>query len=324
MTVQRPRVIVTRRLPAPVEQRLDALFDARLNADDVPLRADALREAVRSCDVLVPTLTDRIDGALIAAADERLKLIASFGAGTDHIDLGAARARGIAVTNTPGALTEDTADLIMALILCVPRGFGEGERILRSGKWTGWAPTNLLGRSLGGKALAIVGMGRIGKAVARRARACGMEIHYHNRTRLPEAEERPLGARFRSDLDAMLADADILSLCCPYTPQTHQLIDRRRLALLKPDSVLINAARAGVVEQEAMIEALEAGRLAGVGLDVYPHEPEVDPRLVALPNAMLLPHLGSASIETRTAMGERIIANILAWQSGEDLPDRVV
>jgi glyoxylate reductase len=324
MTQSCPQVIVTRRLPAAVEARMEALFDVRLNRDDEAFDREALLQAVGACDVLVPTLTDRIDAALTEAAGDRLKLIASFGAGTDHIDLAAAKARGIAVTNTPGALTEDTADLIMALILGVPRGFGEGERILRAGKWTGWAPTNLLGRSLGGKALAIVGMGRIGKAVARRARACGMEIHYHNRSPVPEAEEQTLGARYWSDLDAMLAQADIVSLCCPYTPETHHLIDRRRFALLKRQAVLINAARAGVVEQEAMIEALETGRLAGVGLDVYPDEPEVDPRLVALPNAMLLPHLGSASIETRTAMGERIVANILAWQAGEELPDRVV
>ena len=324
MASPRPFVVVTRALPAPVEERLRDLFDATLNAEDRPLDRAALAAAMASCDVLVPTLTDRIDAPLIAAAGPRLGLIASFGAGTDHIDLAAAAARGIAVTNTPGALTEDTADLILALILSVPRGFGEGERLLRAGRWTGWAPTNLLGRSLSGKALGIVGLGRIGKALARRAAACGIRIHYHQRTRLPEAEESALGARYWSDLDPMLAEADILSLCCPYSRETHHLIDARRIAAMKPGAFLINAARGNVVDQEAMIAALESGALAGAGLDVYPEEPAVDPRLVAMPQAMLLPHLGSATIETRTAMGEQVIANILAWTAGESPPDRVV
>ena len=320
MTIDRIRVIVTRALPAAVERRMLSLFDASLNSGDRPLAAADFA----GCDVLVPTLTDRIDAAAIEAAGERLRLIASFGAGTDHIDLAAAAGRGIAVTNTPGALTDDTADLILALILSVPRGFGEGERLLRAGRWTGWAPTNLLGRSLTGKALAIVGLGRIGKAVARRAAACGMRIHYHQRRRLPAGEERELAAVYWPDLDSMLGEADIVSLCCPHSPETHHLLDARRLGLMKPGSFLINAARGLVVEQEAMIAALASGALAGAGLDVYPEEPWVDPRLIAMPNVMLLPHLGSATIETRTAMGERVIANILAWAAGGELPDRVV
>jgi glyoxylate reductase len=272
-------------------------------------------------DVLVPTLPDRIDAELIAGAGAPLRLIANFGAGTDHIDLPAARARGILVSNTPGVLTEDTADLIMALILCVPRGFGEGERIVRAGRWIGWGPTDQLGRSLTGKALGIVGMGRIGRAVAKRAAACGMAVHYHNRSRLEPEQEG--GARYWGDLDAMLAEADIVSLCCPYSPETHHLIDARRLELMKDDAFLINAARGGVVDEEALLAALEGGGIAAAGLDVYPSEPEVNPRLVALPNVMLLPHLGSATLETRTAMGEKVIDNVLAWAAGRELPDLV-
>ena len=317
------KVIVTRRFPAPVEAEMARLFEARLSVDDVAMGRSGLQAAVADCHVLVPTLTDRIDAEVIAAAGPRLGLIASFGAGTDHIDLAAAKARGIRVSNTPDVLTEDTADIFLALILSAARGLGEGERIVRGGGWTGWSPTNLLGRSITGKTLGIVGMGRIGRALARRAHACGMHIHYHNRRQLDPAVEAETQARWWPDLDPLLAAADVVALCCPYSAATHQLIDARRLALMKPEAFLINAARGAVIDEDALLDALEGGRIAGAGFDVYPREPEVNPRLVALPNVSLLPHLGSATIETRTAMGEKVIANILAWSRGEPLPDAV-
>jgi glyoxylate reductase len=314
-----PKVIVTRRLPDRVEARMTALFDAELNPEDRPLGPAALADAVRRCEVLVPTVTDRIDGDLIRCAGKPLGLIANFGVGTDHIDLEAARARGIAVTNTPDVLTEDTADLAMALILMAPRRLGEGERVLRAGRWRGWGPTDQLGRSLTGKSLGIVGMGRIGRALARRARAFGMAIHYHNRR--PATGE---DARYWPDLDSMLPEMDVVSVNAPYAPDTHHLLDRRRLGLIRRDAWLVNTARGGIVDQDALIEALETGAIAGAGLDVYPNEPAVDPRLLALPNVVLLPHLGSATLETRTAMGEKVIANILAFVEGRLLPDRVI
>lgn len=312
------KVIVTRRLPAAVEARLAARFDAELNPADAPFDRDRLSEAMRRCDVLAPSVGDRVDSALIAGAGERLRLIANFGAGTDNIDLAAARSRGIAVTNTPGVLTEDTADLVMALILTTLRRLGEGERNLRAGRWRGWGPTDQLGRGLTGKALGIVGMGRIGSAVARRARAFGMAVHYHNR-RPVDGDE----ARYWPELDAMLAAMDVVSLNAPYGPETHHIIDARRLALMRPGAWLINAARGHLVDEDALIEALAAGRIAGAGLDVYPDEPRVDPRLLALPNVVLLPHLGSATVESRTAMGEKVLANIAAFAEGRPLPDRV-
>jgi glyoxylate reductase len=312
------KVIVTRKFPDKVEARLAARFEVRLNPSDMSFGRDSLQAAMDDCDVLAPTVTDRIDAPLIERAGDRLKLIANFGAGTDNIDLEAARARGIAVTNTPGVLTEDTADLVMALILMTARRLGKGERLLREGRWRGWGPTDQLGRSLTGKSLGIVGMGRIGEAVARRARAFGMEVHYHNRRPVPGAD-----ARYWPDLDAMLAAMDVVSLNAPYGPQTHHLIDARRLALMRFDAWLINAARGGLVDQEALIAALASGRIAGAGLDVYPEEPNVDPRLLDLPNVVLLPHLGSATLESRTAMGEKVLANIIAFAEGRELPDRV-
>lgn len=313
------RVIVTRALPASVEARLAERFGAELNGEDVPFDRARLAAAMRRCDVLAPCVTDRIDAGLIRDAGDRLRLIANFGAGTDNVDLDAARARGIAVTNTPDVLTEDTADLVMALILIGPRRLGEGERTLRAGRWRGWSPTDQLGRSLTGKALGIVGMGRIGAAVARRARASGMAVHYHNRRPVEGAE-----ALHWPDLDAMLAAMDIVSLNAPYGPETHHLIDRRRLASMRRGAWLVNAARGALVDPEALVEALASGRIAGAGLDVYPGEPEVDPRLVAMENVVLLPHLGSATIETRTAMGNKVFDNIVAFAEGRDLPDRVV
>jgi glyoxylate reductase len=313
------KVVVTRKLPDSVEAGLAARFGAELNLADSPFDRPRLREAMRRCDVLVPSVRDRVDAGLIAEAGDRLRLIANFGAGTDNIDLAAAKARGIAVTNTPDVLTADTADLVMALILIGPRRLGEGERNLRAGRWRGWGPTDQLGRSLTGKALGIIGMGRIGGAVARRARAFGMTVHYHNRRPVPGEE-----ARYWPDLDAMLPGMDVVSLNAPYGPVTHHLIDRRRLALIRPDAWLINAARGGLVDEEALIEALAAGRIAGAGLDVYPNEPEVDPRLLDLPNLALLPHLGSATLESRTAMGEKVLANVTAFAKGRELPDRVI
>lgn len=313
------KVIVTRRLPDSVEAKLAERFTVELNSADAPFDRDRLRDSLQDCDVLAPSVRDRIDSGLIAEAGGRLRLIANFGAGTDNIDLPAARARGIAVTNTPDVLTEDTADLVMALILMGPRRLGEGERNLRAGRWRGWGPTDQLGRSLTGKALGIVGLGRIGRAVAGRARAFGMEVHYHNRRPVSDCD-----ARYWPDLDAMLPEMDVVSLNAPYGPATHHLIDRRRLQLMRRDAWLINAARGGLVEEEALIEALAAGRTAGAGLDVYSDEPEVDPRLLELPNAVLLPHLGSATLESRTAMGEKVLANIIAFAEGRALPDRVV
>ena len=323
MPPPKPKVIVTRRLTEPVEARMTELFDAELNPADAPFGRERLAEAMGRCDVLVPTLPDRIDATLIAAAGPGLKLIANFGAGTDNIDLDAALSRGIAVTNTPDALTDDTADIVIALILMALRRLGEGERVVRAGRWAGWGPTDQLGRALRGKRLAIVGMGRIGQAVARRARAFGMTIDYHNRRPIEAEQEAALEARYQPDLDAMIAEADVLSLNAPYSAETHALIDRRRLALMRPDAWLINAARGALIDEEAVIEALEAGRIAGAGFDVYPREPHVEERLKRLENAVLLPHLGSATIETRTAMGEKVIANILAFAEGRGLPNRV-
>jgi glyoxylate reductase len=303
---------------------MSELFEVRLNPGDRPFSRGELAAAMLDCDVFVPTVTDRIDAALIAGAGERLRLIANFGAGTDHLDLAAARERGILVSNTPGVLTEDTADLVMALILAVPRRLAEGEKLLRAGRWTGWSPTGLQGHSVTGKKLGIFGMGRIGRAVAVRARACGLSIHYHNRRRLPEGVEQELGARYWPDLDAMLAEIDILTINSPHTPQTHHAIDARRLSLMKRDAYLVNAARGEIVDQDALIGALAGKVISGAGLDVYPDEPEVDPRLLVLDNVVLLPHLGSATFEGRVAMGDKVIANIRAWADGLRPPDQVL
>ena len=322
--VARPKVVVTRELPDAVMARLEALFDTVNNRGDVALGPDALVRAVADCDVLVPTVTDRIDAALIAAAGPRLGLIASFGAGVNHIDLRAARARRIIVTNTPGVLTEDTADVAMALIVSVPRRLAEGEKLVRSGEWSGWSPGGMLGHRIGGKALGILGMGRIGQAVARRARAFGLAIHYHNRHRLPKVLEAELGAEWHGNLDAMLRAVDILTIHTPRNADSEMLIDAGRLALLGRHVYLINTSRGGIVDEDAMIEALEAGRLAGAGLDVWNHEPAIDPRLLALPNVVMTPHMGSATYEGRVASGEKVIANIRAWADGHRPPDQVL
>lgn len=321
---RRPRVIVTRHLMPSVEARMRELFDVVLNEADVPLTRDQLAAAMQDCDVLVPTVTDRIDADLIAGAGEQLGLIASFGAGTEHIDLAAAAARKFIVTNTPGVFTDDTADLTMAGIIGVPRRIREGTALVRRGEWTGWAPSGLLGRKLAGKVLGIIGMGRIGQAVAHRARAFGLEIAYYNRKPLPEAVERMLGARYVGNVDELMAEADILTLHCPLSEETRHMIDARRIALMKPGSSIVNTARGELIDQEALIAALESGHLAGAGLDVYPDEPHVDPRLIAHPNVMTLPHIGSATAEGREDSGHKVIANIRMWADGHRPPDQVL
>ena len=300
------------------------LFDAVLASDDTAMSRAALSAAMHDCDVLVPTITDHLDAELLASAPDRLRLIANFGSGVDHIDLGAARARGITVTNTPGVFTDDTADMTMALILSIPRRLAEGERMMRDGRWTGWSPTHMLGHRVGGKVLGIIGMGRIGRAVARRARGFGLSVHYHNRQRLPAAIEGELGVTWQDSIDALIAASDILSIHCPHTPETHGMIDARRIALMKPSATLINTARGEIVDEAALILALEIGAIAGAGLDVYSHEPAVDPRLLALDNVVLLPHVGSATIEGREDSGARVIANIRAWSDGHRPPDQVL
>ncbi len=320
----KPRVVVTRHLMPSVEARMGELFDVVLNAADLPLSRAELVAAMRDADVLVPTVTDRIDAEMLAEAGGRLGLIANFGAGTEHIDLAAARAARVIVTNTPGVFTDDTADLTMMLILSVPRRLGEGSRLVRDGLWTGWAPSTLLGRSIGGKRLGIVGMGRIGQAVAHRARAFGMEVIYHNRHRLPAAVETMLGARYEPEVDSLFAQADVLTLHCPAGPATHHLVNRARLAMMKPGAYLINTARGDLIDEDAMIEALQSGHLGGAGLDVYAREPKVDPRLIALPGVITLPHLGSSTVEGREHAGEKVIANIRFWVDGHRPPDQVL
>lgn len=324
MAQQRPRVVVTRDLPDAINARMAELFDVVANPDDLALDRAALATALADCDVLVPTVTDTIDAELIAGAGERLKLIANFGAGVNHIDLKAARARKIVVTNTPGVLTEDTADMTMALIVSVPRRLAEGEKLVRSGQWKGWSPGGMLGHRVGGKRLGIVGMGRIGQAVARRARAFGLSIHYHNRHRLPKVVEAEFGAEWHPNLDEMLSNIDILTIHTPLNDDSRDLIDARRIALLGPQVYLINASRGGIVDEDAMVAALEAGRLAGAGLDVWRFEPEIDPRLLALPNVVMTPHMGSATLEGRIATGEKVIANIRFWADGHRPPDQVL
>jgi glyoxylate reductase len=319
----RPRVVVTRRLPESVETRMAELFDVDLNFTDTPFDAAALRAAMQVADVLVPTVTDDIDAALLAGAGEKLQLIANYGAGVDHIDLAAARAKNIVVTNTPGVLTDDTADMVMALILSVPRRLAEGEKTVRSGEWTGWSPCGMLGHRITGKRLGIVGMGRIGQAVAQRARAFGLTVHYHNRKRLPKAVETALEATYWPTLEAMLRRVDIVSINCPATPETHHLIDEKAIRAMPRHVYLINTARGEIVDEAALAASLERGGLAGAGLDVFEHEPAVDPRLLALKNVVLLPHMGSATFEGRVDMGEKVIANIRMWADGHRPPDQV-
>ncbi len=322
--IERPCLSVTRKLLPAVEARMAQLFDARFNDRDEPMDQAALIAATADCDVLVPTVTDSIGADIINAAPPRLKLIANYGAGVDHIDLAAAKAKGIIVTNTPGVFTDDTADLTMALILNVPRRLGEGHRLMRSGEWQGWRPTGMLGHRIGGKTLGIIGFGRIGEAVAMRAKAFGMDIVYNKRHRLPASVEEELGVSFEPDLDRLIMRADIISLHCPLTAETDRLINADRIGMMKPDAYIINSSRGELIDEDALIEALQAGRVAGAGLDVYTHEPAVDERLLGLDNVVLLPHLGSATFEGREASGERVITNIRVWADGHRPPDQVL
>jgi glyoxylate reductase len=324
MPARKPLVIVTRKLPEAVETRMRELFDARLNLEDVPMNAAALAEAVATAEILVPTITDRIDAALIAKCGPQLKLIANFGAGVDNIDVKAATDKGILVTNTPGVLTEDTADMTMALILAVPRRLVEGVTAMQEGKFTGWAPSWMLGNRLQGKRLGIVGMGRIGQAVARRARAFGLQIHYHNRKQVAPEIEQELEATYWDSLDQMLARMDIVSVNCPHTPATFHLLSARRLKLMKPNAYIVNTARGEVIDENTLAMMLEKGQLSGAGLDVFENEPAVNPKLLKARNVVLLPHMGSATIEGRIDMGEKVIVNIRSFADGHQPPDRVI
>jgi glyoxylate reductase len=323
MPTPQPLVIVTRKLPDGIERRMLDTFGARLNADDKPMDAEAMKAAVREADILVPTVTDKVGPEIIAAAGPQLKLIANFGVGHNHIDVKGAAAKGIKVSNTPGVLTDATADITMTLLLAVTRRAVEGMKVLEAGEFRGWCPTWMMGVGLRGRKLGIVGMGRIGEAVAERAKAFGLVIHYHNRKRVAPEMERALGATFWPDLDAMLPEMDIISINCPYTPDTYHLISAERLKRMKPSCYLVNSARGEIIDEAALADALAEGRLAGAGLDVFEREPKVEPKLLAQKNAVLLPHLGSSTIEARTGMGEKVIANIEAYLAGRALPDPV-
>ena len=324
MAKQRLSVVVTRRLPAEVETRLSELFDVRLRSEDVPMDRSALIEAMQGADVLVPAITDTIDGAMIGQAGDRLKLIANYGAGVDHIDVATARQRGILVSNTPGVQTDDTADMAMALILAVTRRMPEGLAAMQGGDWSGWAPTAFLGARVAGRRLGILGMGRIGQAVARRAAAFGMQVHYHNRRRLRHEIEEALEATYWDSLDQMVARMDVISVNCPHTPSTFHLMNARRLKLMKPEAVIVNTSRGEVIDENALTRMLRAGEIAGAGLDVYEHGREVNPRLRELNNVVLLPHMGSATRESRVEMGEKVIINIKTFDDGHRPPDQVV
>ena len=324
-SARKPIIIVTRKLPDVVETRMRELFDARLNVDDKPMTQAELIQAVKAADVLVPTVTDRIDRAVISQAGPQLHLIANFGTGVDNIDLDTARNRNITVTNTPGVLTEDTADMTMALILAVPRRLAEATTYLKDPKnhWAGWSPTWMLGHRIYGKRLGIIGMGRIGTAVARRAKAFGLQIHYHNRRRVPEDVEQELEATYWESLDQMLSRMDIVSINCPHTPATYHLLSARRLKLLKPDAFVVNTARGEVIDENELARMVEAGAIAGAGLDVFEHEPAVNPKLLASDRVVALPHMGSATIEGRIDMGEKVIINIKTFLDGHAPPDKV-
>ena len=324
MSGNRTKVVLTRRLPEPVETRLRELFDVTLRDHDTPMSRAELVDAVKTCDVLVPTITDKIDAGLLGQAGENLKLIANFGAGIDHIDVETARQRGILVSNTPDVVTEDTADMAMALLMAVVRKIPQGLQAMQSGEWTGWSPTAYLGGRLGGRRLGILGMGRIGQAVARRASAFGMQIHYHNRRRLRPEIEDTLGATYWESLDQMVARMDILSINCPHTPSTFHLMNARRLRLLKPSAVIVNTSRGEVIDENALTRMLRANELAGAGLDVYEHGTDINPRLRELENVVLLPHMGSATLEGRIEMGEKVIINIKTYADGHRPPDMVV
>ena len=324
MPSERLSVVVTRRLPEPVEKRIAELFDANLRETDVPMTRAELSHAVKHADVLVPTLSDKIDAGLIAQAGDRLKLIANYGAGVDHIDLHTARQHGILVSNTPGVSADDTADMAMALILNVTRRISEGLAVMQSGNWAGWSPTALLGGRVAGRRLGILGMGRIGQAVAKRAAAFGMQVHYHNRHRLRSEVEDDLNATYWESLDQMVARMDVISVNCPHTPSTFHLMNARRLKLMKPDAVIVNTSRGEVIDENALTRMLRSDEIAGAGLDVYEHGAEINPRLKALKNVVLLPHMGSATREGRIEMGEKVLLNIKTFDDGHRPPDQVV
>ena len=324
MTSKKLKVVVTRRLPDAVETRMRELFDAELNADDKPMSAEELASAVARADVLVPTVTDKIDGRVLSRSGEQLRLIAQFGAGVDNIDVQTAVQRGITVTNTPGVLTEDTADMTMALILAVPRRIVEGVKVIERDEFKGWSPTWMMGRRITNKRLGIIGMGRIGQAVARRAKAFGLQIHYHNRRRVAAHVEQELDATYWESLDQMLSRMDIISVNCPHTPATFHLLSPRRLALIKPSAYIVNTARGEIIDEAALARMLEKGELAGAGLDVFENEPAINPKLKKLPNVVLLPHMGSGTLEGRIDMGEKVIVNIKTFADGHKPPDRVI
>ncbi len=324
MALRKPKVVVTRKLPDAVETRMRELFDTELKLDDAPMSPAELAAAMNRADVLACTITDRLDAGLIAGAGDQLKLIANFGVGMDHIDVEAATARGIVVTNTPGVLTEDTADLTMGLVLAAARRVVEGANIVQAGEFHGWTPTWMMGRRLWGKRLGIVGMGRIGQALAKRARAFGLSIHYHNRKPVSPRVAEELEATYWESLDQMLARMDVVSVNCPHTPGTYHLLSARRLKLLQPHAIVVNTARGEIIDEAALAGMLERGELAGAGLDVYEHEPTVNPKLLKLPNVVLLPHMSSATIEGRIEMGEKVIINIRTWMDGHKPPDRVI
>jgi len=324
MSKQKLSVVVTRRLPEVVESRMKELFDVELNEADVRMTREELAAAMRRADVLVPTLSDHIDANMLAQAGEKLKLIANFGAGVDHIDVSSARQRGVLVSNTPGVSADDTADMAMALILGVTRRIPEGMAVMQGGKWEGWSPTAFLGGRVGGRRLGILGMGRIGLAVARRAQAFGMQIHYHNRKRLRPEVEAEVGATYWESLDQMLARMDVVSVNCPHTPSTFHLLNARRLKLMKPSAVVVNTSRGEVIDENALTRMLRAGEIAGAGLDVFEHGHEINPRLRELPNVVLVPHMGSATVEGRVEMGEKVIINIKTFADGHRPPDLVV
>ena len=321
---EKPRVVLTRKLPEEIETRMMELFDVQLNDHDQPMDHDALKMAASQADVLVPTVTDHITADVIAAGSPKLKMIANYGAGVDHIDLASARERQITITNTPDVLTEDTADMTMALILAVPRRLCEAERALRAGEWKGWAPTWMLGHRINGKRLGIVGMGRIGQAVAKRARGFGLSIHYHNRNRLHPETEAEFEATYWESLDQMLARMDIISINCPHTPATYHLLSARRLRLIQSHAYLVNTARGSVVDETELIRLLKEKKIAGAGLDVYENGPALSPKLLELDNTVLLPHVGSATLEGRVDMGEKVIINIKTFIDGHRPPDRVL
>jgi len=324
MVRKKPHVVVTRKLPDVVETRMRELFEARLNETDRPLGQAELVEAVRHADVLVPTITDRIDSAVLSQAGGNLRLIANFGNGVDNIDVETAVARGITVTNTPGVLTEDTADLTMALIMAVARRLVEGANVTQDGGFKGWSPTWMLGRRITGKRLGIIGMGRIGQAVARRAKAFGLQIHYHNRKPVSPRIAEEVEATYWESLDQMLARMDIVSVHSPHTPATYHLLSARRLKLLQPHAIVINTARGEIIDENALADLLKSRAIAGAGLDVFEFEPAINPKLLNLPNTVLLPHMGSATLEARIDMGEKVIINIRTWMDGHRPPDRVI